>query len=96
MKPGNGDPSASLSMLWWTAQSSIVAKILPVLIYETCLIGTRQVDEMPPNQSNGLLQSEAVVNIAIHLRENFTLSVRKTPTDLPRALTWISLPILSE
>ena len=66
IKDGNVEPSACTSSEWNRAQSSILAKRDPVITFGSLLIGMRQSDR-EPDQSKGPLQSETVVNIAIHL-----------------------------
>lgn len=68
MFDGNGESSASTSISWNTAQSSIVAKINPVTTFVVLFKGMYQFYG-EPDQSKGPLQSDLVENIASHLNE---------------------------
>ena len=68
------------------AQSSIVAPIVPVTAFEELLRGMRQ-SYLDPDQSKGPLQSDMVVNTAIHLKEKVTYVnyfALRMPQDWPR------------
>ena len=70
MNDGNAEPSASTKLEWNTAQSSILAPILPVTSWAAPVKGIVQ-SVRESDQSNGPLQSLAVVNIAIQRNESF-------------------------